>query len=125
MTLPTSFRLSPLKKILNLRTTTNFDFTTNVQSNGKNVSIEFKRNKFTLQMEGLKKPISSRTLGKVLRHREGGIRVFDGMERDICGKIYEELIKKLRENNKVARTNFGVRDESTGRTYILDVDGHL
>jgi hypothetical protein len=34
------------------------------------------------------------------------VRIFDGMERDICGKIYEELIKKMRENTKIARTNF-------------------
>ncbi len=47
------------------------------------------------------------------------------MERDIAGKIYEELVKKMRENTKVARTNFGVRDCITGRTYILDSDGHL
>lgn len=47
------------------------------------------------------------------------------MERDICGKVYEELIKKMRENSKVARTNFGVKDCITGRTYILDADGQL
>jgi len=47
------------------------------------------------------------------------------MERDICGKVYEELVKKMRENTKIARTNFGVRDCITGRTYILDSDGQL
>ncbi|MEI7918906.1 MAG: hypothetical protein WCH65_01470 [bacterium] len=62
MTLPTSFFLSPIKKILNARTTTNFDFATTVQSNGKSISIEFIKNKFTLNIDGLKKPISSRTL---------------------------------------------------------------
>ena len=70
MTLPTSIRLSPIKKMINFRTTTKFDFTTNVQSNGKNVSIEFKDNTFTLNTDGLKKPIASKTLGKLLRHRE-------------------------------------------------------
>ncbi|MCX6824516.1 MAG: hypothetical protein NT085_05325 [candidate division SR1 bacterium] len=125
MTLPTSFWLSPIKKLINLGTTTKFDFSTTAQANGKSVSIEFKKNKFTLNMAGLKKPISSRTLGKLLRHREGGIRSFDGMERDICGKIYEEMIKKMRENSKIARTNFGVKDAITGRTYILDSDGQL
>jgi hypothetical protein len=70
MTLPTSFFLSPIKKILNFRTTTNFDFSTTVQSNGKSVSIDFKKNKFTLNIDGLKKPISSRTLGKLLRYRK-------------------------------------------------------
>lgn len=70
MTLPTSIFLSPIKKLLNFRTTTNFDFATTVQSNGKSISIDFKKNKFTFNMDGLKKPISSRTLGKLLRHRE-------------------------------------------------------
>lgn len=125
MTLPTSFWLSPIKKIMNLRTTTTFDFATNVQSNGKNISIDFSKNTFTLNIDGLKKPISSKTLGKLLRHRQGGIRVFDGMERDICGKIYEQVITKLRENTKIARTNFWVKDNMTGRTYILDSDGQL
>lgn len=124
-TLPTSFFLSPIKKILNFRTTTKFDFSTTVQSNGKNVSVDFKKNKFTLNIDGLKKPISSRTLGKLLRYRKWWVRIFDGMERDICGKIYEELIKKMRENTKIARTNFGVKDCITGRTYILDSDGEL
>ena len=125
MTLPTSFWLSPIKKIMNLGTTTKFDFSTTAESNGKNVNIEFKNNKFTLNMTGMKKPISSRTLGKLLRHREWGIRVFDGLERDICGKVYEELIKKMRENSKIARTNFWVKDCITGRTYILDADWQL
>ncbi|HMS91410.1 MAG TPA: hypothetical protein PKC87_04275, partial [Candidatus Absconditabacterales bacterium] len=125
MTLPTSFWLSPIKKMMNFRTTTKFDFSTNVQSNGKTISIDFKKNVFSLNVEGLKKPISGRTLGKILRFRQGGVRLFDGMERDICGKIYEELINKMRENTKIARTNFGVRDCITGRTYILDSDGQL
>ncbi|MEI7918905.1 MAG: hypothetical protein WCH65_01465 [bacterium] len=47
------------------------------------------------------------------------------MERDICGKVYEELVKKMRENSKVAKTNFGVKDNISGRTYILDADGQL
>lgn len=123
MTLPNSFRLSPLKKILNFRTKTKFDFTTSVQTNGKTVSIGFKKNEFTLNVEGLKKPIKSRTLGKLLRHRQGGIRVFDGMERDICGQIYKTLIEDLRKNSKIARTSFGFEDSTTGRTYILDENG--
>lgn len=125
MTLPTSLWFSPIKKILNIGKTTKFDFTANVESNGKTISIECVKNKFTFNMEGLKKPISSKTLGKLLRHREWGIRIFDGMERDICGKIYEETIKKMRKNTKIARTNFWVKDCITGRTYILDSDGQL
>ena len=39
-------------------------------------------------------------------HRVGKVRVFDGIERDICGKVYEELIGKMRKNTKIARSNF-------------------
>lgn len=125
MTLPTSIFLSPIKKLFNFRTTTKFDFSTTVQSNGKSISVEFIKNKFTLNMDGLKKPVSSRTLGRLLRHREGWVRIFDGMERDICGKINEEMVKKMRENTKIARTNFWVKDYITGRVYILDSDGQI
>lgn len=123
MTLPTSFRLSPIKKIMNFRTTTNFDFTTNVNSNWKNISISFKKNKFTFNMDWLKKPISFRSLWNLLNYRKWWVRIFDGIERDICEKIYESLINKMRENTKISRTSFGVRDCTTGRIYILDEDG--
>lgn len=123
---PTSFWTNPLKKILNLRTTTNFDFQTNVTgANGKSATIEFKKNIFTITSDGIKKPISSRSLGKLLEHRVGKIRVFDGIEREICGKVYEEMIQKLRENTKIARSNFAVKDNITGRVYVLDEDGKM
>lgn len=35
------------------------------------------------------------------------------------------MIEKLRTNTKVARTNFGVSDPTTGRVYILDEDGEF
>jgi hypothetical protein len=123
MTLPTSFRLSPIKKIMNFRTTTNFDFTTNVNSNWKNISISFKKNKFTFNMDWLKKPISFRSLWNLLNYRKWWVRIFDGLEREICEKIYETLINKMRENTKISRTSFGVRDCTTGRIYVLDEDG--
>lgn len=123
---PTSFWTNPLKKILNLRTTTNFDFQTSVTgANGKSATIEFKKNIFTITSDGIKKPISSRSLGKLLEHRVGKIRVFDGIEREICGKVYEEMIQKLRENTKIARSNFAVKDNITGRVYVLDEDGKM
>ncbi len=105
--LPTSAWTSPIKKLLNMRTTTNFDFQTTVTgANGKKASVVFKENMFTISGDGIKKPISSKSLGKLLGHREGRMRVFDGIERDICGGVYEEIIKKMRENSKIARSNF-------------------
>ena len=41
MWLPTSFWLSPIKKILNAKTTTNFDFNTTVNAWWKNIKIDF------------------------------------------------------------------------------------
>ena len=122
MTLPTCFRLSPIKKILNVWDTTKFDFNTTVQSNWKNINIEFKKNKFTVNMAWLKKPLSSRDLWKILNHRQKRMRVFDGMERDMVEWIYTALIWKLRENSKINRTDFGVTDNITGNMYVLDQD---
>ena len=122
MKLPTSAWLSPIKKLLNLRNTTNFDFNTTITSMWKNISVDFKKNKFTVNMEWLKKPVSSRDLWKILNHREKKERVFDGMERDLVAWIYGELINKLRLNGNIACTNFGVKDENTWNMYVLDKD---
>ena len=125
MTLPTSFWLSPVKKILNLWDSTKFDFTTTVKSHWKNIDIDFKKNKFTINMEWLKKPLASRDLWKILNHRQKRMRVFDGMERDIVEWVYSALISKLRENSKINRTDFGVKDDITGNMYVLDLDGEF
>lgn len=122
MMLPTCFRLSPIKKILNVWDTTKFDFNTTVQSNWKNIDIEFKKNKFTVNMAWLKKPLSSRDLWKILNHRQKRMRVFDGMERDMVEWVYTALIEKLRENSKINRTDFWVVDNITGNMYVLDQD---
>lgn len=120
---PTSYITSPLKKLLNARTTTNFDFETTVQwKNGKNIQVSFIKNNFTINYEWLKKPISSKSLWKLLNHIQWWSRIFDGVERDLCAWIYGELIKKLRENSKIAKTNFAVKDDLTWRTYVLDDD---
>ena len=125
MKLPAVFWLSPIKKILNCGTTTNFDFSTTVNSQWKNIKIDFQRNKFTINMDGLKKPLKSRDLWKLLNHREWRVRIFDGMERDIVEWVYSSLINALRKNAKIARTNFGVRDDITWNMYILDEDGQF
>jgi hypothetical protein len=48
-----------------------------------------------------------------LNHREKGKRVFDGVERELVQEIYKQLLNKLRDNAKIARTNFGVVDSMT------------
>ncbi len=122
MNLPTSFWSSPIKKLLNLKNTTNFDFNTNVTSKWKNVSIDFQKNKFTLNMAWLDKPIESKDLWKILNKRQKGIRIFDGIERDIVEWVYVALIAKLRENTKIANTDFWVMDNITWNMYVLDRD---
>gem|GEM_PF-1915032 len=47
---PTSPWTSPIKKLLNCRTNTNFDFSTSVSHNGKSVQIERQKNTFILRM---------------------------------------------------------------------------
>ncbi|HKL44415.1 MAG TPA: hypothetical protein VJ892_03990 [Candidatus Absconditabacterales bacterium] len=123
--LPSSVRLSPLKKLLNARTNTNFDFDTTIQAGGKDINVSFKKNKYTINMYGLKKPISSRDLGKLLRKRQGRSRVFDGIERDIAEGIYVAKMEQLRTNSKIARSSFGVMDDITQNMYVLDDDGNF
>ncbi len=120
--LPVSAWTSPIKKLLNCKTATNFDFSTTVNSKWESIAIDFSRNKFTINMNWLKKPISWRDLWKLLNHREWRVRVFDGMERDIAEGVYVALINKLRENSKIARTNFWFVDDVTWRLYVLDKD---
>jgi len=123
--LPASFWsswLSPIKKLVNLRDVTNFDFNTTVTSKWKNVNIKFSKNKFTINMEWLEKPIVSKDLWKILNKRHKKIRIFDGMERDIVEWIYATLIGKLRENSKIANTDFWVMDNITWNMYVLDRD---
>ena len=122
MTLPTSFWSSPIKKLLNIRDTTNFDFNTTVASKWKNISINFQKNKFTVNMEWLDKPIVSKDLWKILNKRQKRSRIFDGMERDIVEWVYVALIAKLRENSKIANTDFWVMDNITWNMYVLDRD---
>lgn len=105
-----------------MRNNLNFDFSTNINSGWKGINVEFKKNKFTINMDWLKKPVSSIDLWKILNHRENKIRVFDGKERDILEWIYVSLISKLRENSKVNRTDFGVVDNITWNMYVLDQD---
>ena len=123
MRLPTVFWLSPIKKLLNMRNSTNFDFDTTVNSNWKSVDIKFARNKFTINMEWLKKPIKSRDLWRILNKKQKWSRVFDGMERDIVEWIYVALIDKLRENWKIANTDFWAMDNDSWNMYVLNKDG--
>ena len=120
---PTSRIGSPIKKLMNMRKsrTLNFDFAdTKVEWISKNISVSFSKNTFTITSDLLEKPISSKNLGKLLRTRVKGNRIFDGMERAIWGTIYKNMISKLRENSKIANTNFGVKDPVKNRVYFLD-----
>ena len=125
MRLPTSFWFSPIKKILNRKDVTDFDFDTTVNSNWKRININFAKNKFTINMEWLDKPIESRDLWKILNKRQKKTRIFDGMERDMLEGIYVALVNKLRENWKIASTDFWVRDDITWNMYVLNRDGRF
>lgn len=122
MTFPTSFWTSPIKKLVNLRDTTDFDFNTTITSKSKNINVDFKKNKFTVNMEWLNEPIQSKDLWKILNKRQKWIRIFDGLERDIVQWVYSALISKLRENSKIANTDFWVMDNITWNMYVLDRD---
>lgn len=114
--LPTSFWTSPIRKILNKNNTTNFDFSTTVWT----TRIELKGNTFTVTTPACPTPLVSKDLGKILHKRVNKKRIFDWVERDIVEAVYSNLIKKMRENSKIARTNFWVVDELTWHVYILD-----
>jgi hypothetical protein len=121
MGLPTSFWTSPIRKILNKNNTTNFDFSTSVW----NTNIELKWNTFTVTTPEYPKPIVSKDLWKILWKRVNKKRIFDWKERDIVEAVYGGLIKKMRENSKIARTNFGVVDDLTWHVYVLDSSWHF
>lgn len=122
MKLPTSFWLSPIKKLLNMRNTTNFDFETSINSKGKIINVVFAKNKFIVDMDWLDKPLESRDLWKILNKRQNKSRIFDWMERDIVEWIYSAMIDSLRQNAKVANTDFWVIDEVTWNMLVLDKD---
>lgn len=122
MSLPTSFWSSPIKKLLNFRDTLDFDFNTTVTSKWKNINIDFQKNKFIVNMDWLEKPIESKDLWKILNTRQKWVRIFDWKERDILEWVYSNLINKLRENWRIANTDFWVRDNITWNMYVLDMD---
>jgi hypothetical protein len=61
----------------------------------------------------------------MLEYRKNKMRVFDGVERNIVFAFYDELVKKLRENSKINRGNYCVRDPLTQNIYTIDEDGKL
>ena len=60
-----------------------------------------------------------------MRTRVKGKRIFDGMERAVSGTIYKNMMSKLRENSKIANTNFGVKDTVKNRVYFIDKSGEV
>ena len=122
MSLPTSFWSSPIKKLLNRKDTLDFDFDTTITSKWKNINVAFQKNKFTVNMDWLEKPIESKDLWKILNTRHKWVRIFDWKERDILEWVYSNLINKLRENGRIANTDFWVIDNITWNMYVLDMD---
>ena len=120
---PTSRGMSPIKKLLNHKNVMNFDFETSLTENGKNITISRTKNIFTLKIDDIE--VKWRDLGKLLTTRRKGIRIFDGVERAVCGEVYKTLVEKLRENTKIANSNFWVIDPISQKMYILDEDGQL
>lgn len=114
-----NFWTSPIKTITNLRTVRQFDFTTNVGD----VEISFEKNNITLKKWDIE--ISGKNLWKLLEYRKNKTRIFDGMEREIVWAFYKALKEKLRENSKINRSNFWVRDPLTQNIYVLDEDGEF
>ena len=47
------------------------------------------------------------------------------MERAIWGSVYKNMISKLRENVKIANTNFWVKDPVKNRIYFIDNTGEV
>jgi len=119
------FWTSPIKTIMNLRTVRKFDFTAKAVSEDgkKNVDISFEKNVITLKMGDIE--LKGKNLGKMLEYRKNKIRIFDGVERNIIFTFYDELVKKLRENSKINRGNFCVREPLTQNIYTMDEDGKL
>ena len=122
MNLPTSFWSSPIKKLLNRKDTLDFDFNTTITSKWKNISVIFQKNKFIINMDWLENPIESKDLWKILNTRRKWVRIFDWKERDILEWVYSNLINKLRENWRIANTDFWVIDNITWNMYVLDMD---
>lgn len=119
------FWTSPIKTIMNLKTVRKFDFTTSAKSEDgkKSVEIGFEKNVITLKMWDIE--LKGKNLGKMLEYRKNKMRVFDGVERNIVFAFYDELVKKLRENSKINRGNYCVRDPLTQNIYTIDEDGKL
>lgn len=125
---PTSWINSPIKKLINIRKsrTLNFDFEdTKVEGIDKNVSIAFSKNKFTITSDLIEKPISSKNLGKLLNTRIKWKRIFDWMNLAIWWTIYKNMISNLRENSKIANTDFGIKDPVKNRVYFIDQSGEI
>lgn len=125
---PTSWINSPIKKLINIRKsrTLNFDFEdTKVEGIDKNVSIAFSKNKFTITSDLIEKPISSKNLGKLLNTRIKWKSIFDWMNLAIWWTIYKNMISKLRENSKIANTDFGIKDPVKNRVYFIDQSGEI
>lgn len=123
-TLPTNFFLSPIKSIrgrFGEKMKFDFDPISVAGKNGTTAQIAFQGGKFYIQVGD--KVYKNNNLGTLLRTREWGERIFDGMERDMCQAVYTKLIQELRGNRRIKSSSFGVKDTMKWGMYILDSDG--
>lgn len=111
--LPNSWMLSPLKTIFNKNKNLNFDFDTSIQIWDRNFDIKYEWTKFTIS-DG-EKEFTKRNLSAILRKPN-----FDGFERDIIGKIYEQLTQKLLTNPTIKQRTYYVFDKYSKRTYVFN-----
>ena len=120
--LPTSFRNSPIKKMLHGKDLKDVTFNTTINTtSGDDVSVSFEKNKFTVNMAWLENPIVSKNLWKILERRDKkGNRIFEWKEREIIQWVYAALIEELRKNPKIGGSDYWVFDDVRKDLYILD-----
>jgi len=129
--IPTSAFLHPIRTLWNLWTKQRFTIE-DISVPWTDVSISWKNWKRTVSKEKIWmnknwEEISwkwkNNNLWLIINKRHNRNRVFEWIERDIVATAYEEIIKQLRQNSKIARTTFRAYDPLTRRMYILDEQG--
>ena len=63
----------------------------------------------------------------ILRTREKGRRVFDGIELELLALVNRNLLTNMRQNTKIENSLVASRDPITGRLYFIEptIDGSL
>ena len=98
------------------------NFDTSIQTKKWDINLKVERNKFTLSGWPIDWEISGKDLWKLLNKRIKKERIFDGVANDIMAWTYKAMIWKLREHSKIKKSSFWVKDDFTGKLYIIDSD---